>query len=441
QSYNILLTGIGGTGVITAGALLGTAASIEGMACSVLDQTGLSQKNGAVMSHVRLSDDPDQVFGTRIGTGMADLVLGFDMVVAAGGAAVNTMSGERTTALINDHLVPLAAFAERPDMPLSAADYTDVIRARIGTDRTRFINATHLATQLMGDSITSNIFMMGYAFQKGLIPLSLKSIQKSIDLNGVSVASNQRAFSWGRAAAANLDYVAGLAGGTDDLAGNAAFDLDRFIRAKTADLAAYQNPAYGDRYRRRVADVRVAEQAAGGGARALEEAVARGLYKLMAYKDEYEVARLYSTPTFKEKLAAQFDGDYRIAFNLAPPLFASTDPVTGNPRKSEFSGRWMVPALAALSRLKFLRGSVLDVFGYHPDRREERKLLADYEILISTLLQELTAENVQMAAEIAALVMAVRGYGHVKRRALGEVEEKISAALEQYRNGAAQLAA
>ena len=441
QSYNILLTGIGGTGVITAGALLGTAASIEGMACSVLDQTGLSQKNGAVMSHVRLSDDPDQVFGTRIGTGMADLVLGFDMVVAAGRAAVNTMSGERTTALINDYLVPLAAFAERPDMPLSAAGYTDVIRARIGTDRTRFINATHLATQLMGDSIASNIFMMGYAFQKGFIPLSLKSIQKAIDLNGVSVASNQRAFSWGRAAAADLDYVAGLAGGTDDLAGNAAFDLDGFIRAKTADLAAYQNPAYGDRYRRRVADVRVAEQAAGGGARALEEAVARGLYKLMAYKDEYEVARLYSTPTFKEKLAAQFDGDYRIAFNLAPPLFASTDPVTGNPRKSEFSGRWMVSALAALSRLKFLRGSVLDVFGYHPDRREERKLLADYEILISTLLQELTAENVQMAAEIAALVMAVRGYGHVKRRALGEVEEKISAALEQYRNGAAQLAA
>ena len=441
QSYNILLTGIGGTGVITAGALLGTAASLEGMGCSVLDQTGLSQKNGAVMSHVRLSDDPEQVFGTRVGTGMADLVLGFDMVVAAGKEAVNAMSGDRTTALINDHLVPLAAFAERPDMPLSAAGYTDVIRARIGTERTRFINATYLATQLMGDSISSNIFMMGYAFQHGFIPLSLGSIQKAIDLNGVSVESNQRAFSWGRVAAADIGYVAGVAGGTGELTANVAFDLDRFITAKTTDLAAYQNEAYGDRYRRRVAEVHAAEQAVGSDARVLEEAVARGLYKLMAYKDEYEVARLHSSPAFKEKLAAQFEGNYRIAFNLAPPLFARTDPVTGNPRKSEFSGRWMVPALALLSRLKFLRGSAFDIFGYHRDRREERKLLADYESLISALLEELRADNLQIAAEIAALVMGVRGFGHVKQLALDEVEVKIRAALEQYRNGDTQLAA
>ena len=441
QSYNILLTGIGGTGVITAGALLGTAASLEGMGCSVLDQTGLSQKNGAVMSHVRLSDDPEQVFGTRVGTGMADLVLGFDMVVAAGKAAVNAMSSDRTTALINDHLVPLAAFAERPDMPFSAAGYTDIIRARIGTERTRFINATYLATQLMGDSISSNIFMMGYAFQEGFIPLSLGSIQKAIDLNGVSVESNQRAFSWGRAAAADTGYVAGVAGGTGELMGNVAFDLDGFITAKSVDLAAYQNQAYGDRYRRRIAEVHAAEQAVGRGARVLEEAVARGLYKLMAYKDEYEVARLHSTPAFKKKLAAQFEGNYRIAFNLAPPLFARTDPVTGNPRKSEFSGRWMVPALALLSRLKFLRGSAFDIFGYHRDRREERKLLADYESLISVLLEELRADNLQIAAEIAALVMAVRGFGHVKQRALDEVEVKILAALEQYRNGDTQLAA
>ena len=278
QSYNILLTGIGGTGVITAGALLGTAASLEGMGCSVLDQTGLSQKNGAVMSHVRLSDDPEQVFGTRVGTGMADLVLGFDMVVAAGKAAVNAMSSDRTTALINDHLVPLAAFAERPDMPLSAAGYTDVIRARIGTERTRFINATYLATQLMGDSISSNIFMMGYAFQQGFIPLSLGSIQKAIDLNGVSVESNQRAFSWGRAAAADTGYVAGVAGGTGEPTANVAFDLDGFITAKSVDLAAYQNQAYGDRYRRRVAEVHAAEQAVGrGDPRARRSRCARAL--------------------------------------------------------------------------------------------------------------------------------------------------------------------
>jgi len=432
QSYNILLTGIGGTGVITAGALLGTAASIDGMACSVLDQTGLSQKNGAVMSHVRLSDDTEQVFGTRVGTGMSDLILGFDMVVAAGKGAVNTMSGERTTAVINDHLVPLAAFAERPDMPLSAGGYTDVIRARIGDSRTDFVNATQLATRLMGDSITANIFLMGYAFQKGLIPLSLNALMEAIDLNGVAVESNQRAFSWGRVAAADPDYVRTLTGETGDAQPANEFDLNDFIAARLKDLTAYQNKAYADRYRRRLEGVRAIEQAAGGQNRTLEEAIARGLYKVMAYKDEYEVARLHSDPAFQDKMSRQFDGDYRIAFNFAPPLFARTDPVTGNPRKSEYSGRWMAPALTILAKLKVLRGTPLDVFRYHRDRREERKLLTDYDIFIDTLLDHLKVETIPEAAEIAGLVMEVRGYGHVKRRTLQEFYENVRSALTSY---------
>ena len=420
--------------MLTSAALLGTAASIDDMACSVLDQSGLSQKNGAVMSHVRFSDDPNQVFGTRVGTGMADLVLGFDMVVAAGKASVNAMNSERTIAVINDHLVPLAAFAERPDMPLSAGGYIDVIRARIGENRTDFVNATQLATRLMGDSITANIFLMGCAFQKGLLPISLDALLKAIALNGVAVESNQRAFSWGRVAAADPDYVTSLAGETGDPAPEQAFDLDSFVAERIEDLTAYQNKVYARRYLQQIEEVRAAEQAAGGESRLLEEAVARGLFKVMAYKDEYEVARLFSSPVFQKKLTVQFDGDFRIAFNFAPPLFARTDPVSGNPRKSEFDGRWMVPALSLLSKFKFLRGTPLDIFGYHRDRREERKLLRDYESLISATLNSLTADNLPRAAEIVGTIMDVRGYGHVKRRAILDYEETIGTLLGESLN-------
>ena len=419
-SYNILLTGIGGTGVVTAGAILGAAADHEGVGVSVLDQTGLSQKNGAVMSHVRLSPNQDTVLGTRTSTGLADLILGFDMVVAAGREAINAMSSDRTRALVNDHLVPIAAFAERPDLPLSAGSYMDVIQATLGPERVEFLDATVMATKLMGDSIASNIFQMGYAFQKGLIPLSLASIAAAIRLNGVAVETNIRAFAWGRLAAADPVRVQNMIGGADERDAPEQ-SVDAFVEDRVSDLTAYQNAAYAARYRAGVAQVHEAEQRVAPGKRKLEEAVARSLYKLMAYKDEYEVARLYSSAAYKAKLAAQFDGDYSLKFYFAPPLLSPTDPVTGNPRKIEF-GAWMGSVLSVLARFKFLRGTAFDPFGYLADRRLERRLIREYGALMESVVSDLSPANHETAIELAALPLQIRGFGHVKADAVADYE-------------------
>lgn len=431
-SYNILLTGIGGTGVITAGALLGTAAGIDGKGCSVLDQTGLAQKNGAVMTHIRLSDDENRIFGTRIGTGMADLVLGFDMVVAAGQTAVNSMSGDRTTAVINDHLVPLAAFAAKPDMPLSSDGYTDVIRARIGDNRVEFINSTLLATRLMGDSITANIFLMGYAYQKGLIPLTLSSIVEAIRLNGVSVDTNLRAFSWGRITAAEPDRVETLSGEPVQQPETPKISLDDFIKDRILDLTAYQNVDYAGRFKAWLDKVRKAEEAAGSSSRELEEAVARSLFKLMAYKDEYEVARLYSTSRFRQKLISQFDGDYTVSFNFAPPLFAPKNPITGQPRKTQYNGRWMSYVLLVLSKMKFLRGTPCDLFGYHRDRKLERRLLGAYEKLLLEVMGSLSPANMEIAIALTSLPQDIRGYGHVKNQSIFKFQQNQDKLSSEY---------
>ena len=370
------------------------------------------------MTHVRLSDDENRTFGTRIGTGMADLVLGFDMVVAAGQTAVNSMSSDRTTAIINDHLVPLAAFAAKPDMELSSDGYTDVIRARIGDERVNFINSTLLATRLMGDSITANIFLMGYAYQKGLIPLTLASIVEAIRLNGVSVDTNLRAFSWGRITAAEPDRVETLSGETVKKLETRKLSFDDFIKERIIDLTAYQNADYAGRFRAWLYKVRKAEEAAGGYNRELEEVVARSLFKLMAYKDEYEVARLYSTSRFRQKLKSQFDGDYTVSFNFAPPLFAQKHPITGQPRKTQYNGRWMSCVLLVLSKLKFLRRTPLDLFGYHKDRRIERQLLTDYENLLSKVLESLSPSKMGVAVELTSLPQDIRGYGYIKNQSI-----------------------
>jgi indolepyruvate ferredoxin oxidoreductase len=433
-SYNMLLTGIGGTGVVTAGAILGTAADRDGIGVSVLDQTGLSQKNGAVMSHVRLSADRGTVLGTRTSTGLADLILGFDMVVAAGKEAVNTMSGERTRALINDHLVPIAAFAENPDMPISSGSYIDVIQAKLGPDRVEFLDATVLATKLMGDSITSNIFQMGYAFQKELIPLSLDSILAAIELNGVAVEANKRAFSWGRLAAAEPARISHLTGGTASVE-QTDESLDDFIARRVADLLAYQNAAYAKKYAAAVEQVRAAEAIVSPGRRDLEEAVARSLYKLMAYKDEYEVARLYTDPAYRGKLAMQFDGDYKLRFHFAPPILSPKDPVTGHPRKIDYGG-WMESALKILARFKFLRGSILDPFGRLADRKLERSLIGEYGSMMDGVVKDLTLETYEAALQLAALPMTIRGFGHIKQQAVESYQQDRQRLLQQLQSAA-----
>ncbi len=431
EAYNILLTGIGGTGVITVGANLGMAAHLEGKGCAVLDQTGLSQKNGAVMSHVAITNDPDRVLGTRIGTGMSDVIIGFDMVVAAGKDAINTMSATRTKAVINDHLVPLAAFAERPDMPLEAGSYTNVITTALGDGQVDFFDATTQVSKLLGDNITSNTFQLGYAYQKGYIPLKAASLEEAIRLNNVAVEMNLRAFAWGRVAAAEPAKLNALVGSSNTVTVS-DFNLDKFIQDRMVDLTIYQNEVYAERYLVFIDKIREVLEQNNFNKDSLVEVVARSLFKLMAYKDEYEVARAYTDDSYRLKLEAQFDGDYKIKFYFAPPLFATRDPLTGQPLKKEYgSSMWWL--LKILAPLKVLRGSMFDPFGYLPERKQERQLILDYQSLLSEIINNLTPENYEWAVQLASLPMQIRGFGHVKERAIRAFQIEEKSVLKKFR--------
>jgi indolepyruvate ferredoxin oxidoreductase len=416
RPYSILVTGIGGTGVVTLGALLAMAAHLEGKGCTVLDISGLAQKNGAVMSHVRLAPNPDDLNAVRIAAGGADLLLGCDVVVAAGAAALPRIAPGVTRAIINSHLQPTAAFVLNPDVDLETATMLAAIIAAAGQPPTDVIDATGLAAALMGDAIAANLFMLGYAFQKGGVPLRLDAIERAIELNGVAVEANKRSFAWGRLAADDRAQVEALVGGARPNAGAAQPEsLDRLIERRAAFLKDYQNIAYAQRYRAAVVAVRSAEATRARGCSGLAEAAVRNLFALMAYKDEYEVARLYSDGAFAKRLQQQFDGDFTIQYHLAPPLLASRDPTTGEPLKRTF-GPWLGRVFKLLAGLRPLRGTVLDIFGYTQERRMERRLIADYEATLRELAATLDPGNHALAVEIASLPAKIRGYGHIKAR-------------------------
>lgn len=439
--YNVLVTGIGGTGVVTVGALLGMAGHLEGKGVSVLDQTGLSQKNGAVTSHVRFAADPETLQGKRIGLAETDLVLGCDMVVAAGHEAMTTYGEGRTRAVINSHVVPIAAFAVDPDMAVSGTQIENTISRRIGEEASHFVNATRIAGALAGDPIYTNPFLLGYACQKGLLPVSREAIERAIELNGVDVEANKKAFHWGRYAAHDPDAVEALAarGGAPEQA-DIAVELDEIVARREAHLIAYQDRAYARRYRALVDRVRETEEQRIPGSRELTRAVAYYYAKLLAYKDEYEVARLYSRPEFRQRLQAQFQGDYKLRVRLAPPLFAKRDPATGHLQKKEY-GPWMFKAFGVLARLRFLRGTALDPFGRTAERRMERQLIRDYEALVDELLGRLDADNRDLAVELASLPEHIRGFGHVKQRHVEQVRQREEALRARLRGQAPQLKA
>ncbi len=410
RPYGILVTGIGGTGVITLGALLGMAAHLEGKGCTVLDISGLAQKNGAVMSHVRLAPKPEELHAVRIAAGGADVLLACDPVVAASPAALARVQAA-TAAVINSHAAPTAAFILKPDIDFETAKMLQAIEAAAGA--ADIVDATGLAAVLIGDAIAANLFMLGYAFQKGLVPLSLAAIERAIALNGVAVEANKRSFAWGRLAAADLHRVETLAQRPHDDAAVEPQSLDALVEHRAAFLKNYQNAAYAQRYRDAVGAIRIAEEKQARGFSGLGEAVARNLFALMAYKDEYEVARLYSDGAFLEKLQRQFEGDFTLEYHLAPPLLARRDPATGEPKKRAF-GPWMGGMFKLLARLRPLRGTALDIFGYSRERRLERRLIADYEAVLRELAAALTPGNHALAVEIASLPAKIRGFGHVK---------------------------
>ena len=420
--YGILVAGIGGTGVVTVGQILAMAAHVEGKGCSVLDMSGLAQKGGPVMSHVRLADHPDQIHSTRVGTGASNLVIGCDVIVAASRDALSRMGEGRTFAAVNSTSTPTAAFVKNPDWQYpGAAAEADLINA-CGPGRVDFIDAGKIATALMGDNIATNMFMLGYAWQKGWVPLTEAALMKAIELNAVSVDFNKQSFVWGRTAAHDLAAVEKMSKVNDTPAQVIEFkrapNLDDLIAKRVAFLTDYQNAGYAATYRAFVEQVRAAESHVADAAKPLRltEAVARYLFKLMAYKDEYEVARLYTNQTFEAKIAGMFEGDYKIKFHLAPPLLAKKD-AKGHLIKQEF-GPWMMSAFRLLAKFKGVRGTGLDIFGYTEERKTERALIVTYRQTMSMLLAKLSAANLASAVAIASIPEEIRGYGHVKERHL-----------------------
>ena len=419
-TFNILVTGIGGTGVVTVGALIGMAAHLEGKFVTVLDNTGLAQKNGSVTSHIRLADEKRLLGSGRIGVGATDLLLACDLVVAGSDGIISRLSVERTTGVVNDDVTPTAAFVTDGTIDLSASSDRSSIAKRTRPD-SEFLHATHIATRLMGDSISSNLFLLGFAWQRGRIPLSRDALQRAIELNGVAVKNSLAAFEWGRLAAHDMSAIEDVLGGKKVSRDEDVEDVDALISQRMDELVAYQDRTYADRYRNLIDFVRAAEIKIAAKPGALTHAVAWNFYKLLAYKDEYEVARLYTDGRFEKRIAEVFEGDYKIEFNMAPPLLARRDPSNGLPRKRSF-GPWMMLALRTLTKFRKLRGGVLDPFGYQAERRKERAMAYEYEQKITEICSQLDGNNYPNAIATARMPEGIAGYGYVKDRSIEKLE-------------------
>ncbi|MFG1227195.1 indolepyruvate ferredoxin oxidoreductase family protein [Xanthobacter wiegelii] len=440
-TYGIIATGVGGTGVVTIGAILGMAAHLEGKACGMIDMAGLAQKGGAVYSHIRLANDPADITAIRVPARGADVVLGGDLVVAGTKKVLAAVKPGKTICVVNTHEVLPGDFTRNADYSLPTERIKRTIRDLVGDAQTHFIEASRLAQALFGNALAQNIFMVGYAYQFGALPLSAAAIERAIELNGEAVAMNKAAFLWGRRAAhdpAAVEAIATPKGTVSSDARRLSQSLDEVIARRVADLTLYQNAAYAARYKALVDKVRINEQAKAPGRGGLAEAVAKNLYKLMAYKDEYEVARLYADGAFRAQADAAFDGALRFEFHLAPPLLARRD-ATGEPRKITL-GPWMMKGFSLLAKLKGLRGSALDVFGYTQERRTERTLIADYERTVGELLAKLDPANHAIAVAIASIPEKIRGFGHVKLRHLEAAKAEEQDLLARFRNPPAPTA-
>lgn len=428
--YRILVTGAGGTGVVTVGALLAMAAHLEGSGVGVLDMTGLAQKGGAVTSSVHLARNQAEIMALRITAGRADLVLACDLAVTAGKDALAAMARGRTRVVASGEVAPTADFVRDRDAVPAPAPMLRVVERRVGAGAVSCIDAVRLARDLVGEPATSNILLLGFAFQAGLVPLSAAAIENAIRINNAAVPENLAAFQWGRLLAHDQGRVLGLAPGASP-ALPADETLDALVERRAELLTRYQDSRYAHRYRALVRRVKDAEAAASGRPGPLSKAVAISASKLMAYKDEYEVARLYTDGSFADALRSEFDGDAKLRLHLAPPFLAKRDAVTGEPRKREF-GPWVFPVFRVLARLKRLRGTPLDPFGFAAERRVERQLIRDYAALVDTVLARLTPEALPIAVELAELPQSIRGFGHVKTRSIEDAARRQAELLARF---------
>jgi indolepyruvate ferredoxin oxidoreductase len=429
DGYNILVTGIGGTGVLTIGALIGMAAHLDGKGCTVLDMTGMAQKGGAVTSHIRIGSDPAAIHASRLSDAMTDLLLACDLIVASGPTVLKTIRPQRTTAILNSDVAPTGEFQSNRTLEVGEDRLRAAIVAALGGGDPHELAASRLATALTGDSIGTNVLMLGYAIQKGLLPVSLTAIQQAIRLNGASVEWNLRTLDLGRLAAHAPDILERqLSGETREVPLTTVDDL---LASRTRLLTAYQDARYAETYRGFINDIRARLQArnVAGGDRFVRE-VALTLARLMAYKDEYEVARLYADPQFERRLREQFAGRLRLTFHLAPPLLPGRD-LAGRPRKRSF-GRWILPLFRILSRMKGLRGTAFDPFGHTAERRMERRLIEDYRALIHGIAGRLETGNLAAGIELAAAAGQIAGYGLVKSASVRDYEGRLPRLMQAF---------
>ncbi len=432
QPYGILVTGVGGTGVVTIGAIVGMAAHLEGKGFGGLDMAGLAQKGGAVWSHLQVAAKPEDIRTVRLGSGGASLVLGCDLVVSASQKTMDT-AREGTKAVVNTHQQMTGDFTRNTDFEFPGASLKRTIVKTVGEKNAEFVDATRIATALMGDSIATNMFALGFAYQRGLIPVSSEAINKAIELNGAAVKMNQAAFLWGRRAAVDLAAVERLVAPRTEIAASTRISetLDELVARRVEHLTGYQDAEYASKYKALVERVREAE-AKLKGLTGLAEAAARYYFKLLAYKDEYEVARLYTDGGFRRKIQQVFEGGYKLHFHLAPPLLARRDRQSGHLQKSEYGG-WMFAAFKVLAKMRFLRGTALDPFGYTHERRMERQLVKDYEAVIDLLLARLSGDNHVLAVQIASIPEEIRGFGHVKQHSIQKAKAKETELLALFR--------
>ncbi|MBN9036516.1 MAG: indolepyruvate ferredoxin oxidoreductase family protein [Rhizobiales bacterium] len=429
QGWSSIIDGIGGTGVVTIGNILGMAAHLEGKGTGLIDMAGLAQKGGAVFSHLRIARSPDDIHAIRVSAGKADLVLGCDLVVSGSKKVLGAVREGRTIFVVNTAEVMPGDFARSADFSLPAERIKRAIRKAAGEEHAFFFDATRTATALFGNSVGANMFMLGYACQHGGLPVSVEAIEKAIELNGQAIAMNLAAFRWGRRAAHDPAAVQALVGKAGPEGLPKTDGLDEIVARRADFLAAYQNAAYAQRYRDRIAAVCAAEDKASPGSTVVSEAAARSLFKLMAIKDEYEVARLYTDGSFKRQLASEFQSFDRLEFHLAPPILGRKGS-DGKSRKSSF-GPWMMTGFRMLAALKGLRGTPLDVFGRTAERRMERRLLAEYEADLALIAGRLSADRIEAAAALASVPQLVRGFGHVKEDNARKAAEERRRLLER----------
>jgi indolepyruvate ferredoxin oxidoreductase len=428
QAWGMVVAGVGGTGVITIGQLLGMAAHIEGKGIVTQDAAGLAQKGGSTWSHVLIANHQDDIRTTRVGVAAADLVIGCDPIVVAGKETLQRMRAGRTHVALNAHSAPTAAFVRNANWQNPGDECVASIANAVGVEAVSAFDANRVATQVLGDSIFVNPMILGFAWQKGWVPLGHEALMRAMELNDMAVAQNKAAFEWGRHCAAHWNEVQTLLAPAQVVQLHKPEGVDALVAKRVAFLTDYQSAAYANSYRAVVERVRVAETALNK--TTLTEAVARNLFKLMAYKDEYEVARLHTDIAFLQKIDGMFEGNFTLNYHLAPPLIAKTS-AKGELQKQKF-GPLMLTGFKVLKHFKWLRGSVLDVFGYAQERRTERALIVQYQSSVAAMLGQLNASNHALAVEMARIPEQIKGFGHVKARHLAAARLKWDALKVQW---------